>query len=287
MSEFSIENFVPPPKIEDLYARTAGSKFSSVNRPTSGPREEKVLPKGAADIQLYSLGTPNGHKVSILLEELEELGYLTYDAHFIHIMKGDQFGSGFVEINPNSKIPACVDLANSDKPVHLFESGSINLYFCEKHNRFLPKDPALRAQVMNWVFFQMGSQGPLTGQFGHFYVYAPDNEVGARTYGSARYGMEVQRICDVMDKALEEKDYLVNNEYSLADIMLFPWFYHLCNGYPNNASGVKAREFLGIDKYKNCIRWAETISKRPAVIKGLQVCSWSSPECPKPWKAST
>lgn len=273
----------PPPVIEDLFAATAGNQFSAINRPTAGPRDDKDVPVGPAPLQLYSLGTPNGHKVSILLEELCELGLVTYDAWTVNIGKGEQFSKGFTEVNPNGKIPALTDKEGPDgKPIHVFESAAIDLYLCEKYDGgFLPRDVRSRTEVMNWIFWQMGGQGPMTGQFGHFFVYAPADKKETRDYGVARYGMEVQRLCDVLDKALAGKTYLVGEKYSLADIICFPWFLQVMRGYPH-ASGIKACEFLSVTKYTNAIAWAERIKERPAVQRGLQVNGFTSPN-PKPW----
>lgn len=254
----------PPAQIEGLYASTEGNVWAQINSPKAGARVEEALPVGDAPIQFYSLGTPNGKKPAIILEELALEGLLTYDAHRVGL-GGDQFKSGFVGVNPNSKIPALVDLKGpGDQPLNVFESGSIVLYLAEKYNRFIPADPRLKAECLNWVFWQMGGQGPITGQFGHFFVYAPDDKKETRDYGTARYGMEVQRLCDVLDKQLDGKEYLVGGEYSIADIMNFPWFYQLQHGYPHK-SGIKAAEFLNVSQYKNLVAWSERINKRPAV----------------------
>lgn len=275
--------FAPPPKIEELFSATEGNKFASINRPTAGAREQTPLPEGPAPIQLYSLGTPNGWKVSILLEELADATGLQYDAHKINIGTGAQFTSGFVGVNPNSKIPALLDKEGpGNQPISVWETGSINLYLCEKTGHFIPKDLRLRTEVMNWTFWQMAGQGPMTGAaFGHFFVYAPEDKIETREYGIARYGMEVQRLCSVLDQALEGKEYLVGNEYSLADIMCFPWFHQLRTGY-KHSSGISAADFLTIEQYKNVNAWADRIAARPAVQRGLQVCSWAS-EATKPW----
>lgn len=217
---------------------------------------------------MYSLGTPNGKKISILLEELG----VDYDAHYIDIGKGEQFSSGFVQVNPNSKIPALIHYnAQDGQNIHLFESGSMVLYLAEKYNQFIPKDPLLKAEVMNWVFWQMATQGPMTGNFGHFFVYAPADKIETRNYGVARYGMEVQRICDVLDKHLEGKEFIVGNEYTIADIMILPWFDQLRTGYIHT-SGVAAKDFLSIDKYTNSNRWADKLLSRPQVQRGMEVC---------------
>jgi len=245
-----------------LYQRTrksvTASVFGSINRPTAGARSQRALDVGSHPIQLYSLGTPNGQKVTILLEELE----LKYDAWYINIMEGDQFTSGFVEINPNSKIPALVDKEGpGGKPVRIFESGSILLYFAEKTGRFIPKDPALRVETLNWLFFQMGA-APYFGQLGHFYKYAPIKI----EYAIDRYTMETKRIVDVLDKHLADKKYLVGDEYTIADIAWYPWIQGLDTAY-------KAAEFLEFKSYKNVARWLDSIHSRPAVKKGLLINS--------------
>ena len=275
-----------PKKIELLYEKKSSGTFSSINRPTSGSRVDEKMPRGDADVQLYSLGTPNGQKVSLLFEELIEQNLeFSYDAHFINIGEGDQFKSGFVDINPNSRIPSCVDTkASGGKELKLFESGSICLYFGEKYNTLIPKDPNLKATMMNWIFWQMGSQGPMLGQFGHFYSYAPEHELEARDYGVMRYGMETQRLCDVLDKHLSGKKYILGNEFSLADIMLYPWFNTVLNYY-TDPSGQKSSEFLSVERYKNATAWAERLMKRPAFQRGMRVCSWLEFEekGTKPW----
>jgi len=269
--------WTPPAKIEDLYASTAGNQFAAINAPTAGPRVEQDLPVGSAPFQLYSLATPNGQKVGIILEELG----IEYDAHTINIGKGEQFTSGFVDVNPNSKIPAAVDRDGPDgKPINLFESASIVLYLAEKYHRFIPTDPRLKAEVFNWVFWQMGGQGPNTGAFGHFMVYAPADKVETRNYGVARYGMEVQRLCDVLDRHLAGRTYIVGEEYSIADIIIYPWFRQLTIGY-KHPSGIAANDFLSADKYKNALAWAERIGARPAVQRGITVNAFG--QAPKPW----
>ncbi len=203
----------------------------------------------------------------------------------INIGKGEQFTSGFVGVNPNSKIPALLDKEGPDgKPINLFESASIALYLAEKYNRFIPSDARLRAELFNWVFWQMGGQGPFTGQFGHFFVYAPADKAETRDYGTARYGMEVQRLCDVLDKHLAGRNYLVGDEYTLADILIFPWFNQLRIGY-KHGSGVGAGDFLSIEQYKNVNAWADRILERPAVQRGITVCHWA--DGAKPWLNKT
>ncbi|GAX80767.1 hypothetical protein CEUSTIGMA_g8202.t1 [Chlamydomonas eustigma] len=269
--------WAPPAKIEEIFAKTAGNNFSAINAPTAGARTTQDLPVGSAPLQLYSLGTPNGHKVSILLEELG----VDYDAYIINIVKGEQFTSGFVAVNPNSKIPALLDKEGPDgKPINLFESGSIVLYLAEKYKRFMPTDPRLRVECLNWVFWQMAGQGPMTGNFGHFMVYAPADKIEARDYGVARFGMEVQRLCSVLDQHLAGRQYMVGEEYSIADIAIFPWFNQICTGY-KHASGIDANGFLTASQYKNVQAWRERILARPAVARGLTVCGFSG--VAKPW----
>jgi len=268
----------PPQKVEELYAATSGNQFASINRPTAGVRTKFEYPgPKEGPFQLYSLATPNGHKVGILLEELG----IPYDAHVVNIGKGDQFSSGFVAANPNSKIPAAIDLEGPDgKPISLFESGSIMLYLCKKHSRFLGKNAREEQEVMNWLFWQMAGQGPMTGNFGHFMVYAPDKEIGARNYGVARYGMEVQRLADVLDKHLEGRTYMVGDDITIADMACMPWARQLFVGY-NHKSGVGARQFLSGEKYKNIKAWVARLEERPTVQRGLSVCAGK----PKPWLA--
>jgi GST-like protein len=268
--------FTPPNKIEEVFASSGGNQFAAINAPTAGVREEVPLPSGNADFQLYSLATPNGWTVGILLEELG----IDYDAHVYNIGKGQQFGSGFVSVNPNSKIPCAQDRHGPDgKLINLFESGSIMLYLAQKHGRFLPKDPRLQTEVMNWLFWQMAGQGPMTGNFGHFMVYAPDDKVETRTYGLARYGMEVQRLCDVLDKHLEGRQYMVGDEYTIADMACMPWFLQLCKGYVHK-TGISANECLSVtEKYKNAHAWMTRLMERPEVQRGVTVCAGK----PKPW----
>lgn len=274
--------WTPPKKIEDLFSKTSGNQFAAINAPTAGARTVAPLPVGKAKFQFYSLKTPNGQKPAILLEELG----LDYDAHTINIMKGEQFTSGFVEVCPNSKIPCAVDTDTKDgKPVRLFESVSIMLYLAEKHQRFIPKDPSLRAEMMNWLFWQVGGQGPITGAcFGHFFVYAPADKLETRDYGVARYGMDVQRLCDVLDKHLEGKTYMVGEEYTIADMAIFTWFQQLRTGYIHS-SGVSANDFLSISQYKNVCKWADSLVSREAVKRGMSVCGWDAALPSKPWLA--
>eukprot|EP01038_Epipyxis_sp_PR26KG_P009069 gene9069-12231_t len=274
-----IQEWNPPQKIEELFAKTANNKFASINSPVAGARTQKSLSIGNSSLQLYSLATPNGQKVSIFLEELG----VDYDAHTINIGVGDQFTSGFVEINPNSKIPALMDHNGpNNKPIRLFESASIILYLAEKYGKFIPSDPAAKVEVMNWVFWQMGGLGPMCGNFGHFMAYAPSDKVETRDYGVARYGMEVQRLFSVLDQRLANNKYVVGNEITIADFIIFPWIYHFKNnGYPHS-SGINGAKLLSFEKYTNIQRWVDEVYARPAVQRGLQVNKWGSDK-PKPW----
>ncbi|MCE0914549.1 glutathione-dependent disulfide-bond oxidoreductase [Pseudomonas sp. NMI760_13] len=251
-----------PPKVWTFEA-PSGGQFASINRPVAGPTHDKPLPTGKHPLQLYSLATPNGVKVTILLEELLALGHggAEYDAWLIRIGEGDQFASGFVQVNPNSKIPALLD-RGVEPPVRVFESGSILLYLAEKFGAFLPKDIATRTETLNWLFWQMGSAPYLGGGFGHFYVYAPEKF----EYAINRFTMEAKRQLDVLDHRLGESAYLGGPEYSIADIAVWPWYGQLVRG---NLYG--AAEFLAVHEYPNVQRWAETIAQRPAVQRGTRV----------------
>lgn len=251
-----------PPKVW-VWNKENGGQFASINRPISGPTHDKELPVGKHPLQLYSLATPNGQKVTIMLEELLALGHkgAEYDAWLIKIGDGDQFGSGFVEVNPNSKIPALMD-RSGDKPIRVFESGSILLYLAEKFGAFLPTDPAKRAECMNWLFWQMGSAPYLGGGFGHFYAYAPKKF----EYPIDRFAMEVKRQLDVLDKRLADNAYLAGDEYTIADMAVFPWYGGLVKGWQYGAA-----EFLSVHEYKNVLRWADEILARPAVRRGRMV----------------
>jgi len=248
-----------PPKIWTPENENGG-QFANINRPTAGAREEKKLPVGKHPLQLYSLATPNGQKVTIMLEELLELGLsdAEYDAWLINIGDGDQFGSDFVDINPNSKIPALLD-HSTPTPTRLFESGSILLYLAEKFGVFLPKDPAARTEALNWLFWQMGSAPYLGGGFGHFYNYAPFKI----EYAIDRFAMEVKRQLDVLDQHLAKNTYMAGDEYSIADMAIWPWYGSAVLGRIYDAA-----EFLQVQEYKNVIRWAEQIAERPAVKRG-------------------
>ena len=245
-----------PPKV--WTPKPAEGRFAAINRPVAGPTHDKELPVGEHPLQLYSLGTPNGQKVTILLEELLAAGFTQaeYDAWIIEIMKGDQFGSGFVGINPNSKIPALVDRSGPE-PVRVFESGAILLYFAEKFGAFLGKS---RTETLSWLFWQMGSAPILGGGFGHFFAYAP----AKYEYPIDRYTMEVKRQLDVLDKRLADSEYIAGEDYSIADIALWPWY----GGVALNRTYEGAGEFLDAQSYRNLIRWAEQIDARPAVKRG-------------------
>ena len=248
-----------PPQVW-TWEQPNGGKFANINRPTAGSREQKLLPVGRHPLQLYSMGTPNGVKVTIMLEELLALGHTgaEYDAWLIKISDGDQFGSDFVNINPNSKIPALLDHSVSP-PLRLFESGSILLYLAEKFDAFLPKDLAGRTETMNWLFWQMGSAPYLGGGFGHFYAYAPYK----MEYPIDRFAMEAKRQLDVLDQRLAQSTYLAGPDYTIADIAVFPWYGALVKGFLYGAA-----EFLSVHDYKNVLRWADAILERPAVKRG-------------------
>ena len=258
-----------PPKVW-TWEKPNGGQFANVNRPTAGSREEKELPVGRHPLQLYSMGTPNGVKVTIMLEELLAIGHIgaEYDAWLIRIGEGDQFSSGFVKINPNSKIPALLDRSKSP-PIPIFESGSILLYLAEKFDAFLPKDIATRTETMNWLFWQMGSAPYLGGGFGHFYAYAPYK----MEYPIDRFAMETKRQLDVLDQRLAENEYLAGKEYTIADIAVFPWYGALVKGWLYGAE-----EFLSVHEYVNVQRWADRILERPAVKRGRIVNrTWGEP----------
>ncbi|MEM9501603.1 MAG: glutathione-dependent disulfide-bond oxidoreductase [Pseudomonadota bacterium] len=239
----------------------SGGRFASINRPTSGAREEKDLPVGDHPLQLHSLATPNGVKITIMLEELLEKGHAgaEYDAYTVKIGDGDQFGSGFVALNPNSKIPALED-RSGDTPFRVFESGAILFHLAEKFGEFLPTDPAARAETLSWVFWQVSSGPFIGGGFGHFYAYAPEKY----EYPINRYAMETKRIFDVADKRLADSHFLAGNDYSIADIANFPWLAPFVFGTIYN----EAKTFLSIDEYKNVARWVHEINARPAVKRG-------------------
>lgn len=251
-----------PPKIWK-FEEENGGKFASINRPTAGARKTKELPVGKHPFQLYSLGTPNGVKVTIMLEELLELGIkeAEYDSFLINIGEGDQFNSGFVEVNPNSKIPALVD-RNDGSPIPVFESAAILLYLGEKFNKFIPTEPATRAKMMSWLFWQVGSAPYLGGGFGHFYVYATEKY----KYPIERFTMETKRQLDVLDQHLASNKYIVGDEYTIADMAIFPWYGALAKGDLYDAA-----EFLSVHEYKHIIRWSDELIIRKAVLKGRLV----------------
>ena len=258
-----------PPKVWKWEA-PSGGRFANINRPIAGPTSEKELPVGKHSLQLYSLATPNGVKVTVMLEELLALGKkeAEYDAWLINIGGGDQFGSGFVAVNPNSKIPALLDRGTSP-PTRVFESGAILIYLAEKFGAFLPKDPSPRAECLSWLFCQMGSAPYLGGGFGHFYAYAPEKY----QYPIDRYTMEVKRQLDVLDRNLAERRYLIGDEYTIADMAVFPWYggvviHNLYN----------AEEFLEAKSYANVVRWASELQERPAVRRGQRVNKVWGPE---------
>jgi len=251
-----------PPKVW-TWEQGSGGQFASINRPIAGATHDKELPVGEHPFQLYSLATPNGVKATVMLEELLELGVkeAEYDAWLIKIGDGDQFGSGFVEINPNSKIPALHDRCG-EAPVRVFESASILMHLAEKFGHFLPKDGAARTEVMNWVFWQMGSAPYLGGGFGHFYAYAPEKY----EYPINRFTMEAKRQLDVLNRELAGRTYIAGEEYSIADIAIWPWYGQLVLGRLYDAA-----EFLDVESYEHVMRWAKAIDARPAVQRGRMV----------------
>ena len=249
--------------------KASGGQFANINRPIAGATHDKDLPVGQHPLQLYSLATPNGQKVTILLEELLEAGFTQaeYDAWLIKISDGDQFSSGFVAVNPNSKIPALMDHSVSP-PQRVFESGAILLYLAEKFGAFLPTDPAKRTAALSWLFWQMGSAPLLGGGFGHFYAYAPEKY----EYPINRYTMEVKRQLDVLDRHLADNDYVAGDEYSIADIAIWPWYGGVVLGRAYDAA-----EFLDAGSYTNVLRWARQIDARPAVTRGRMVNKINGP----------
>ncbi|WP_342627395.1 glutathione-dependent disulfide-bond oxidoreductase [Nguyenibacter vanlangensis] len=251
-----------PPRVW-TWDKASGGTFASINRPIAGPTHEKALPVGRHPLQLYSLGTPNGQKVTIMLEELLALGHAgaEYDAWLIRIGEGDQFGSGFVDINPNSKIPALMDRSGAT-PVRVFESGAILLYLAEKFDAFLPKEQPARAETLSWLFWQMGSAPFLGGGFGHFYAYAPTK----LEYPINRYAMEVKRQLDVLDRRLAENEFVAGAEYTIADMAIWPWYGGLVKGWQYGAA-----EFLSVQDYRDVLRWADQVFARPAVRRGRKV----------------
>jgi GSH-dependent disulfide-bond oxidoreductase len=252
-----------PPKVW-TWNKASGGRFANINRPIAGPTHEKELPVGRHPLQLYSLATPNGVKVTVMLEELLALGHrgAEYDAWLIRIGEGDQFGSGFVDINPNSKIPALLDRSGG-KPIRVFESGAILVYLAEKFgSAFLPTEPAKRAECLSWLFWQMGAAPYLGGGFGHFYAYAPTKI----EYAIDRFAMEVKRQLDVLDRRLAESEYLAGSDYTIADMAVWPWYGALSKGLLYEGG-----EFLSVQDYKHVQRWTDAIAKRPAVKRGRMV----------------
>jgi GST-like protein len=251
-----------PPKVW-TWDKANGGRFANINRPIAGPTHDKELPVGHHPLQLYSLGTPNGVKVTIMLEELLEAGHsgAEYDAWLIRIGEGDQFGSGFVSVNPNSKIPALMD-RSGPTPVRVFESGAILTYLAEKFGAFLPQQGAARAEALSWLFWQMGSAPYLGGGFGHFYAYAPTK----MQYPIDRFAMETKRQLDVLDRRLAESEFIAGPDYTIADIAIFPWYGGLAKGWLYGAA-----EFLDVASYKNVQRWADQLLQRPAVRRGRMV----------------
>jgi GST-like protein len=251
-----------PPQIW-TWTKPSGGRFANINRPIAGPTHEKELPVGRHPLQLYSLGTPNGVKVTVMLEELLALGHsgAEYDAWLIRIGEGDQFGSGFVAVNPNSKIPALMD-RSGPQPIRVFESGAILLYLAEKFGAFLPREISVRAECLSWLFWQMGSAPYLGGGFGHFYAYAPTKI----EYAIDRFAMEVKRQLDVLDRRLAESAYVAGGDYTIADMAIWPWYGGLAKGWLYGAA-----EFLQVQDYKNVQRWTKAIGERPAVKRGRMV----------------
>jgi len=264
MSEYT------PPKVWTENAENGG-QFSNINRPTAGAQEKRILAVGKHPMQLYSLATPNGVKVTIMLEELLALGHAgaEYDAHLINIGEGEQFGSDFVAINPNSKIPALLD-HSTEPPTRVFESGAILIYLAEKFGAFYPEDPADRAECLSWLMWQMGAGPFLGGGFGHFYAYAPEKW----EYPIDRYAMEVKRQLDLLNKNLADRRFLCGDEYNIADMASYPWY-----GVAVLHNLYDAAEFLDVTSYKNVIRWATEIEERPAVQRGRRVNrTWGAEE---------
>ncbi|MEP9369540.1 glutathione-dependent disulfide-bond oxidoreductase [Xanthobacter sp. VNH20] len=252
-----------PPNVW-TWTKPSGGQFANINRPIAGPTHDKDLPVGRHPLQLYSLATPNGQKVTIMLEELLALGHsgAEYDAWLIRIGQGDQFGSGFVQVNPNSKIPALMDRSGPE-PIRVFESGAILLYLAEKFGALLPAEARLRAECLSWLFWQMGSAPYIGGGFGHFYAYAPVKI----EYAIDRFAMEAKRQLDVLDRRLGESRYLAGDDYTIADIAVFPWYGGLVEGWLYGA----AAEFLSVQEYRNIRRWVDAILPRPAVKRGRMV----------------
>ena len=251
-----------PPKVW-TWTKPSGGHFASINRPVAGATHDRALPRGRHPLQLYSLATPNGVKVTVMLEELLAAGHsgAEYDAWLIRINEGDQFGSGFVDVNPNSKIPALLDCSGPG-PIRVFESGAILLYLAEKFGAFVPTDPARRAECLSWLFWQVGSAPYVGGGFGHFYAYAPSKI----EYAIDRFAMETKRQMDVLDRRLAENRYVAGDEYTIADMAIWPWYGGMAKGLLYDAG-----EFLQVQNYRNVVRWADEIAARPAVQRGRMV----------------
>jgi GST-like protein len=263
-----------PPKVW-TWNKESGGRFANINRPIAGATHEKELPVGRHPFQLYSLATPNGVKVTVMLEELLAKGHAgaEYDAWLIAINAGDQFGSGFVAVNPNSKIPALLDRSTSP-PTRVFESGAILMYLAEKFGEFLPTEPSARAECLSWLFWQMGATPYLGGGFGHFYAYAPSKI----EYAIDRYAMEVKRQLDVLDRQLAEREYIAGPEYTIADMAIWPWYGSLVKGLLYEGG-----EFLSVHEYTHVIRWTDQIAARPAVRRGRMVNrAWGEPSSQLP-----
>ncbi len=264
-----------PPEVWTWDKDKGGGRFAAINRPVAGATHEKTLPGGKHPLQLYSLATPNGVKVTVMLEELLALGHAgaEYDAWFINISEGNQFGSDFVAINPNSKIPALLD-RSTDPPTRVFESASILVYLAEKFGAFLPKEPAARAECFSWLFWQMGSAPYLGGGFGHFYAYAPIKI----EYAIDRFAMEVKRQMDLLDRRLAESAFIAGPDYTIADMAIWPWYGALAKGQLYEAG-----RFLSVHEYTHVLRWAEGIAARPAVQRGRMVNrAWGEPSSQLP-----
>ncbi|MEL6664319.1 MAG: glutathione-dependent disulfide-bond oxidoreductase [Pseudomonadota bacterium] len=263
-----------PPKVW-TWDKESGGRFANINRPIAGPTHDKELPVGKHPLQLYSLATPNGVKVTVMLEELLELGHsgAEYDAWIINIGEGQQFGSGYVEANPNSKIPVMVDRSGPE-PVRVFESGSILVHLAEKFGAFLPKEGPARTETFNWVMWQMGSAPFLGGGFGHFYAYAPEKY----EYPINRYAMEVKRQMDVLERNLAEREYIIGDELTIADFAIMPWYGALAKGLLYDSA-----EFLSVHEYKNVIRWTDQLMQRPGFQRGRMVNrTWGDPSTQLP-----
>jgi GST-like protein len=262
MPDMSTSSDYTPPKVW-TWNKASGGRFATINRPIAGPTHEKDLPVGRHPLQLYSLGTPNGVKVTVMLEELLALGHAgaEYDAWLIRISEGEQFSSGFVSVNPNSKIPALLD-RSGPTPIRIFESGAILVHLAEKFGAFLPEEPAARAETLSWLFWQMGSAPFLGGGFGHFYAYAPTKI----EYAIDRYAMEVKRQMDVLDRRLADTAFIAGADYTIADMAIWPWYGQLAKGLLYNAG-----EFLDVASYTNVNRWSEQVFARPAVQRGRMV----------------